>query len=76
MQLDGIDVEQIPVAIVACACLSSACLLRSRGFLGEWPTLLDDAQCGRGLVVMFLPIPNGSILLQKIEQLEKSLLDR
>ena len=73
MQLDGIDAEQVPVAIVAR--LPSTCLLRSHGFLGEWPRLLEDAQCRRGLVVMFLRIPHGCVLLQKSEQFEKSFLD-
>jgi hypothetical protein len=64
----------ISVAIVAG--LASTCPLRSRGFLGEWPRFLEDAQCGRGLVVMFLRIPHRSVLLQKFEQLEKSFLNK
>jgi len=63
-----------PVAIVAC--LPSTCLLRSRGIFRKWPRLLEEEQCGRGLVVMFLRIPRGSVLLQKFEQLEESFLDK
>ena len=50
------------------------CHLRSRGFsLTELSRLLESPQCGNGSPVVFLCVPCGSVLLQKVEHLPKSL---
>ena len=50
------------------------CLLGSRRFsLAERSRLLESAQCRNGAPVMFLRVPRGSVLLQKVEHLLKDL---
>src|SRR6516164_2974883 len=46
----------------------------SRRFsLAERSRLLESAQCRNGAPVMFLRVPRGSVLLQKVEHLLKDL---
>ena len=51
-----------------------SCHLRQRGVsLAELSRLLESAQGGHGPSVMFLRVPCGSVLLQKVEHLLKRL---
>ena len=49
------------------------CLLGARNFsLAKSSRPLENAQGGNGSAVMLLRVPNGSVLLQKIEHLPKN----
>ena len=48
-------------------------LLSPRSFvLANSSRLFEDSQCRYGPVVVFLRVPGGSVLFQKVEQLSKN----